>query len=201
VTTDSAIIRRSLDEPSAFAELFDRHAHAIGRFAAQRVGAEAGKDVLSETFLVAFRKRASFDHAWESALPWLYGIAARLIRKQRAGEARQWRSIAAAARIAERGDDGALRRAEEQADAAALTGRLAERIAALPPRDRDTLLLYAWHDMTYEQIAAALGVPVGTVRSRLNRVRRRFADLHGGAAPGGAIGREEGRDGRVEQGA
>lgn len=197
VSTDSAIIRRSLDDPSAFAELFDRHARAVGRFAARRVGEQGGQDVLSETFLVAFRRRSTFDHAWESAMPWLLGIASRLIKKQRANEARQWRSVVASAGVADGWTDGDIARAEDRTDAAATLARLARDIDALPSRDRETLLLHAWGDLTYEEIAVALNVPVGTVRSRLNRVRRRL----GAAGAAWGIGREEGRDGRVQQGA
>ena len=51
---------------------------------------------------------------------------------------------------------------------------LRTRIAALAPKDRETLLLYAWQGMTYEEIAVVLAIPVGTVRSRLNRVRTRL---------------------------
>lgn len=190
------IIRRSLEEPSAFAELFERHAAPIGRFAAQRVGAESAKDVLSETFLIAFRKRASFDSAWDSAAPWLFGIASRVIHKQRAREARHWRSVVASAAVAESHAPSGAERADERVDAASGVQALSARLAALPARDRETLLLYAWGDLTYEQIAVALDVPVGTVRSRLNRVRKRLG------APETQTTREEESNGRtVEQGA
>lgn len=190
------IIRRSLEEPSAFAELFERHAGPIGRFAAQRVGAESAKDVLSETFLIAFRKRATFDTAWDSAAPWLFGIASRVIHKQRTREARHWRSVVASATVAESHAPSGAERADERADAVAGVQALSARLAALPARDRETLLLYAWGDLTYEQIAVALDVPVGTVRSRLNRVRKRLG------APERQTTREEESNGRtVEQGA
>src|SRR5690606_10363659 len=142
-------------------------------------------------------RRAAFDHAWESAVPWLLGIASRLIKKHRADEARQWRSITASMSAAEPSHDGELSRADDRTDAAAALGRLARDIDALPARDRETLLLYAWGDLTYDEIALALKVPVGTVRSRLNRVRRRL----GAAGAGAGIGREEGHDGRIQQGA
>ncbi len=175
MSTDSEIIRRSLDSPSAFAELFERHARVIGAFAARRVGSHAAEDVLSETMLVAFKRRRDFDHAWESAKPWLLGIASRVVKKHRAQEAAQWRSFEASVTRGEHVSDGAIDAAGARADAAAAVRALAPRIAALAARDRDTLLLYAWGDLTYEEIAVALDVPVGTVRSRLNRVRRKLA--------------------------
>ena len=175
MSTDSEIIRRSIDQPPAFAEIFERHARVIGAFAARRVGPDAAQDVLSETFLVAFRRRSTFDTSWESARPWLFGIASRVLKKHRAKEAAQWRSASASARRMDHFTDGAVDASAERMDAAASVLTLTPRIAALSRRDRDTLLLYAWGDLTYEDVGRALGVPTGTVRSRLNRVRRLLA--------------------------
>jgi len=175
VSVDSDIIRRSIETPSAFAELFERHARVIGAFAARRVGYDAAEDILSETFLVAFRRRRDYDATWESAKPWLLGIASRLIRKHRGREAAQWRAFEAAAGGAESATDSGIDAVGSRTDAAADLRALAPRIAALAARDRDTLLLYAWGELTYGQIAVAQGIPVGTVRSRLNRVRRKLA--------------------------
>lgn len=174
MSTDSEIIQRSLGQPRAFAELFDRHARTLGGYAARRLGADAGEDILSETFLVAFAKRGSFDASWDSALPWLYGIASRLIRKHRAKEARHFRSAVRSAGREEDISHGDLETTIARLDAELSTRELAPRIAALSSRDRETLLLYAWGDLTYEEVAAALGVPVGTIRSRMNRVRTRL---------------------------
>ncbi|MBO9625566.1 MAG: sigma-70 family RNA polymerase sigma factor [Microbacterium sp.] len=174
MSTDSEIIQRSLTQPAAFAELFDRHARAVNAFATYRVGRHAAEDVLSETFLVAFRRRADFDLAAESASPWLLGIASRLIRRHRAVEAKHWRSFVASAPGADHSSLGGLDEAMSRVDAEREVATLKGRIAALAPKDRETLLLYAWQGLSYEEIAAALGVPVGTVRSRLNRVRRRL---------------------------
>lgn len=173
MSTDSEIIRRSLGRPEAFAELFDRHARAVNAFAGYRTGSDAAEDVLSETFLVAFRRRADFDLSKDSAAPWLLGIASRLIRRHRAVEARHWRAFAAVVgedHVSLGGLDEAMRRVDAERELRALR----ERIAALAPKDRETLLLYAWQGMSYDDVADALGVPVGTVRSRLNRVRRRL---------------------------
>lgn len=174
MSKDNEIIARSLDEPGAFSEIFERHVRPVGGYLRRRVGPDAVDDVLSETFLVAFRRRTSFDGAWESALPWLLGIATRLVKSHRAAEARQWRAFEASAGSEISTDAPQLAR-EDHLDAEAALRSLAPRIAALSKKDRDTLLLFAWGDLTYEQIAAALEVPVGTVRSRLNRVRRKLA--------------------------
>lgn len=174
MSTDSEIIQRSLQQPAAFAELFDRHARTVNAFATYRVGRQAAEDVLSETFLVAFRRRADFDTDADSASPWLLGIASRLIRRHRAVEAKQWLSFTASTSRQDHSSLGGLDDAMARVDAEREVATLKTRIAALAPKDRETLLLYAWQGLGYDEIATVLGVPVGTVRSRLNRVRRRL---------------------------
>lgn len=175
VSTDSEILSRSRTTPGVFAELFERHSASVASFARRRVGADAVEDVLSETFLVAFRRRADFDTSWESARPWLLGIASRVMKKHRADEARQWRAARASVGRDNGTHEGGIETATSRLDASAAVRELAPRIARLSARDRETLFLYAWGDLTQEEIAVALGIPVGTVGSRLNRVRRKLA--------------------------
>jgi RNA polymerase sigma-70 factor (ECF subfamily) len=183
VSTDSEIIARSVASPALFAEIFERHATTIGGYARRRVGRDAVDDVLSETFLVAFRRRASFDARWDSARPWLLGIATRVIKRHRASEAAQWRAFEQSAAADDMRAASHTGSSDERMDAAAALRTLGPRIASLSAKDRDTLLLYAWGDLSYEQVADAMGVPIGTVRSRLNRVRRKLAPpgSHGAA--------------------
>lgn len=157
-------------EPAVFAELFDRHATSVFRYAAQRIGDHAAEDIMSETFLVAFEKRHAFRADTEDARPWLLGIATTLIRKRSRLEAVSWKGLVAdlAAQIA----PDYLDRSDERMDAQRLADRLGSALRRLRAGDRDTLLLYAWGDLDYAAIAAITHVPVGTVRSRLNRVRR-----------------------------
>jgi RNA polymerase sigma factor (sigma-70 family) len=167
--TDAAVIERSLRDPDAFAALFDRHAAAIHRYAARRLGTEAADDLMAETFTVAFQRRDRYDLAHSDAMPWLYGIATNLIRGHRRAEARRWRALArqAPALAAEPEADRVAARVSAQA----VRPQMLRALAGLPRRQRDVLLLYAWADLDYEAIARALGVPVGTVRSRLHRAR------------------------------
>jgi RNA polymerase sigma-70 factor (ECF subfamily) len=170
--TDASLIARSLDEPELFGKLFDRHAARIHRYAARRVGQGLADDVMAETFLRAFRQRGKYDPSRPDALPWLYGIATNLIRKQRDAEMRIYRLVVKI------GIDDEVVSHEEDADsrlsAAAAQPVLAGALASLPRGDRDVLLLTAWADLSYIAIAEALGIPVGTVRSRLSRARRRM---------------------------
>lgn len=174
MSTDSDIFRRSERTPQAFAEVFDRHAASVESFLRRRLGADAAEDALSETFLIAFRRRDSFDREWDSARPWLLGIATRVAARHRATEARHWRAITASMG-GEHTTEGGIDEAGVRMDAAAAIAVLAPRIAALSTRDRETLLLLAWGGLSHDEIAQALGVPVGTVWSRLNRVRRKLA--------------------------
>lgn len=174
MSTDSEIIRRSLDDAGVFSEIFERHVRPVGRYIRRRIGPDAVEDVLSETFLVAFRRRATFDHRQASSLPWLLGIATRIVKSHRTDEARQWR-VFESSTVAAVDPESPYAATDSRLDAEAALRALAPRIAALSQKERDTLLLHAWADLTYEQIADALSVPVGTVRSRLNRVRRKLA--------------------------
>ncbi|MFC4241848.1 RNA polymerase sigma factor [Gryllotalpicola reticulitermitis] len=198
MSTDRDIVIGSLTEPAMFGLLFHRHSDRIFRYAAKRVGRDAADDIMSETFVVAFHRRARFDRAHEDAAPWLFGVATMLIRRHRAAEARSLRLLEASTSAFVASDDPGPD-VGDRLDAARELRALADAIAALATRDRDTLLLYAWADLDYEGVARALGIPIGTVRSRLNRVRRKLAV----AAPRAEISNRarEGRDGRIGEGA
>lgn len=153
---------------------------------------------MSETFLVAFERRADFDLERDDARPWLYGIATTLLKKHSRLEARAWKGLVAAG-AAEVGHD-AIEALGSRVDAEIAVHRLAAALARMPARDRDTLLLHAWADLDYEGIAQALAVPVGTVRSRLNRARRTLRALADrGAAPDKEV--DHGRTDTASQGA
>jgi RNA polymerase sigma factor (sigma-70 family) len=174
VTTDSELIHRSRDDPQAFAVLYDKYCRSVHRYAATRAGESVADDVMAQTFLVAFESRESFDHQWEDARPWLFGIATNLLRRHHRTEARRLKAFAKASGRDSYGDG--TDRVAERLDAAAATAQLAAAMRKLSPADRECLLLYAWADLTYDGIALATGVPVGTVRSRLNRARRTLRD-------------------------
>lgn len=168
--SDSDIIRRARDTPAVFGELYDRHARVIHRYAARRAGVTAADDIMSETFLVAFERRTSFELERVDARPWLLGIATALLRKHARLEARAWRGLVAAGAAAL--DHDAIDALGSRVDAEVAIKTLAGAIRRMPARDRETLLLYAWGDLDYEGVAQALDIPIGTVRSRLNRARR-----------------------------
>ena len=177
--SDAEVIGRSLDEPEAFGLIYDRHASVLLRFLGRRVGAKVAEGLVGELFRVAFERRKTFDVSRESALPWLYGIGSNLLLKYRRDEARRLRASARMA--ADLGaTDGRTRTAA--LDARLLFPRVADAIQALPDGDRDALLLFAWEDLSYQGVAEALDLPIGTVRSRLNRARAQLREL---LEPGG----------------
>jgi RNA polymerase sigma-70 factor (ECF subfamily) len=141
---------------------------------------------VGEVFRIAFEKRHTYDLTRPSARPWLYGIATNLVAKHRRREARRLR---ATARLAGRRlvPDDLADRVSGALDATDVWHRVADAVAALPEVERDALLLHVWEGLAYDDIAAAQGVPVGTVRSRLNRARGRLREL---AAAGGGEGDE-----------
>jgi len=167
---DGEIISRSLQQPAAFAELYDRHERVVYRYAARRVGVSQGDDIASETFLVAFTRRENF--VGEDARPWLLGIATTLMRKYARLEARAWKGMLASdlARV----DVDQFEAADARLDAKSVARRLGRALARLPAGDRDVLLLHTFGDLDYEGISQALSIPLGTVRSRLNRARRKL---------------------------
>lgn len=169
--TDAADVRailRSRSEPQAFAEIFERHHDSIRRYLVRRLG-DPGNDLAAEVFVRAYSARARFDPSQGTVRPWLFGIAANLIRRHRRDERRR---LASLARIpAEPRHD---RDPASQPVAAGDRGLLFATLLRLSRGDRETLLLYAWGELSYAEIAAALDVPVGTVRSRIARARSRL---------------------------
>ncbi|WP_343244173.1 sigma-70 family RNA polymerase sigma factor [Streptomyces sp. SID14446] len=169
---DAEIVAQSLEEPELFATLYDRYAPDVHRYAARRLGDAAADDITADTFLIAFRIRSRYDHSRANARPWLYGIAGKLIGKQRRAEVRALRALARTGHdpLAASGGPFWL---EDTDSRIAAQGPLVGALAGLSAPDRHVLLLVAWAELTYQEVAEALGIPVGTVRSRLNRARRK----------------------------
>jgi RNA polymerase sigma-70 factor (ECF subfamily) len=169
---DREVLRRSLADPAEFAALFDRYFTSLHGYAARRLGGSGGDDVAAETFLIAFRERHRFDPERASVRAWLYGIATNLIRTHRRAEERGYRAHARAA--AEPSHSAEPERSDSRITAEAAYRQLVGVLATLPPGDRDVLTLVVWGELSHEETAAALGIPAGTVGSRLFRVRQKL---------------------------
>lgn len=176
--TDADVIACSLTSPAAFGAIFDRHATTLFRYFVRRVGPDEADALLGELFRIAFEKRAGYDAGRPEARPWLYGIASNLLARHRQSEARRLHATARLVNVAA-GDADQFGDADGRLDASRQWSEIAGAISTLPAGERDALLLFAWEGMSYDQIAVALDVPVGTVRSRLNRARLRLRELVG----------------------
>jgi RNA polymerase sigma factor (sigma-70 family) len=176
--SDAKLMRVALDDPAVFGELFERHFDAVYRFCERRVGRAGAEDLAGETFRRAFEARGSYDFEQASALPWLYRIALNLVRdeaRSRAAQDRAYAHLHALAAVnTSDGVGGEALAALEARDELALVARL---LVSLPEDDVEALFRHVWDDLSYSEVAVALGVPVGTVRSRLSRLRRRLAVL------------------------
>jgi RNA polymerase sigma factor (sigma-70 family) len=163
-SSDGAAIVDSLERPEGFAVIFDRHYVAVHRYLSRRSRAQAD-DLASMTFVVAFERRGSFRPSSTSALPWLFGIATNLMHERHRVERREWGAISLLASEQFDAVEGRAAGDDDHAD------ELTQALAALDSAQLDVLLLYAWEELSYEEIAEALSVPLGTVRSRLARAR------------------------------
>jgi RNA polymerase sigma-70 factor (ECF subfamily) len=159
--SDASVIARSASCPEAFGAIFDRHFSAIHAYLSRRVGSSRADDLAASTFTVAFERRRSFRGEADSARPWLFGIATNLLHNERRSE---WRTLRALSRLD-------ARPITEPAGAMGIDPRLAALLSEMEADQRDVLLLYAWGELSYEEIATSLEIPLGTVRSRLARAR------------------------------
>src|SRR4051794_28825364 len=144
--------------PERFAALYEAHAAAVLAYARRRVGEEEAEDVLSETFLVVWRRR---ERVPEDALPWLYAVAGNVIRNRlRAARRRTALTarLAAQPAVVDEGRDP----------------RLFAALARLKPIDREALLLVAWEELEPERAARAAGCSHAAIHVRLHRARKRL---------------------------
>lgn len=162
-------------DADAFTVLFERHADAVYNYCFRRIGRwAAAEDLTSIVFLEAWRRR-SVELPDDKILPWLYGIAGNVVRN----EARSQRRFAAALRRLPESlsEPDFADLSDQRADDEQRMREILNLVAQLPRRDLEVFALCAWSDLTYEDAAFALSIPVGTVRSRLSRARARLRDL------------------------
>ena len=165
--------RRPLDHQAVFTDAFVEHAPRLLRYISRQVTQTEAEDVLGETFCIAWQTRHRYRPQQGPLIGWLFGIATNVLRRHK----RTWlRSTAAAARLPR--DTTAVSdtadRVADRVDASASSRAIADVVAELEERDRDVLLLSSWGQLDHGEIALALDIPVGTVRSRLHRARQRI---------------------------
>lgn len=174
-TPDWRLWLRARDgDAEAFGVIFDRHAGAVYNHCFRRTASwEAAEDLVSVVFLELWRRRFRLDLERESILPLLLGIANRVISTRRRSLRRHRAALARLPRPLDPPDvaDQVAGRVDDER----VMGRIRDALDQLPRRDREVLTLCVWAGMDYASAAEAMGVPVGTVRSRLSRARRRLA--------------------------
>jgi RNA polymerase sigma factor (sigma-70 family) len=162
----------SVADPTRFGDLFERHVVAIYRYLARRVGSDLAEDLTSATFAEAFRNRARYDAALASPRAWLFGIATTHVLHHRRSEARRLGAYGRLGAVPE--EEAATEVLVRQIDD---TARLDAALLLIGEELRDVVMLIAVAELTYEECAAALEIPIGTVRSRLSRARRELRGL------------------------
>lgn len=147
-----------------FEELYDEHAGGLHRYLAAQAGGCAAEDLVAETFLAAWAHRVDDDPDRAPARAWLYGIAVNLLRRHRRHQVRTLRAVGRVAGRSrtEAAGEGHEERVAERLDAAGRAALLAKAIEQLHPGDREVLLLTSWAGLDAAEVAAALGIPVGT---------------------------------------
>ena len=170
--------RARTGDTAAFGSLFERHAPTIYNYCFRRVGNwSAAEDLVSVVFLEAWR-RVDKPLPKGKELPWLFGIATNVVRNRRRAERRYAAALRRVPRPAQEpsfADDSDERLADE-----GLMQRALQLVAGLPRHEQDVFALCAWSELSYEDAAIALHIPVGTVRSRLSRARARLRELDPG---------------------
>ncbi len=167
---DSEAIRASLVDPSAFGVIFERHYDAVHGYLQRRLDANLADELAAQTFLVAFDGRSRFDRSRSESRPWLFGIATNLAHNHRRHELVELRTLAAMRPENGAGIDGV----EARVDAERMRSLLAGALADLPTEESDVLCLLVWAELSQTEIADALAIPLGTVKSRLSRARGRL---------------------------
>jgi len=173
--TDSEAIGASLVDPRCFGIIFERHYDAVHGYLQRRLDENLADELAAQTFLVAFDSRSRFDRGRSDSRPWLFGIATNLAHNHRRHEVVELRAIAAMAPENGAWIDGI----EARVDAERMRSLLAEALADLPSEEADVLGLLVWAELSQTEIADALAIPIGTVKSRLSRARGRLQSALG----------------------
>ncbi len=172
---DSDLVAMAGSEPEAFGELFRRYSRSVYAYCARRTGnLDLAEDLTSVVFMEAFRRRRKLKLSNTSALPWLIGVANNVVRNANRS-LRRYRSALDRIPVPANGmsseEDAMERLRAQEALASAL-----EAMSALRQGEQDVVLLVLWSEFSYVDAATALGIPVGTVRSRLASARAKFKD-------------------------
>jgi RNA polymerase sigma-70 factor (ECF subfamily) len=189
--TDAVLWSRVRDgDEDAFGVLFDRHSRTVYNYCFRRTADwSAAEDLTSVVFLETWRRRGHVRMESGSLLPWLYGVATNVLKNHRRALKRHREALARMPALPS-AQDGS-EEAAERLDAERRMSQVIKSIRALSRRDQEVLVLCVWEGLGYAEAATALGIPVGTVRSRLARARGRLRDDAGAEAEPVPTGRHK----------
>jgi RNA polymerase sigma-70 factor, ECF subfamily len=174
---DAELWQRAVDgETDAFGSLFDRHAKAVYNFVFRRIASWSdAEDLTSLVFLHAWRRRAEVVLVHDSALPWLLRTADYVIRNEKRRQRFRWLNLARQTPTTDEPDhaDRVAARIDDEREARQLRALLRK----LPRHEREIVELCFWTGLDQQSAAVALGIPLGTVKSRLARARKHLREL------------------------
>lgn len=179
--SDAAVIAESWSSPEVFGVVFDRHFVAVHRYLGRRLSTADADELAGEVFRIGFEKRRGFDPSYESALPWLYGITSNLVLKHHRRESRSMRALGREHRTLQplHVDGNSEVLVDGRIDAIRSHTRVVHELKRLATDERELLLLAAFADLSYRELAEATGLPEGTVRSKLSRTKAKLRERLG----------------------
>lgn len=174
---DSAGDSAGISDQRSFERCFEELFPVVHRYLARRVGTALADDLAAETFATAYRRRKDYQPQRSSVRSWIYGIATNLLRNQWRAEQHLLYLDARLSADAELRQD--LDLSEDRLTASWIAPKLAGALSELIAERRDVFLLHVWADLSTREIGDALGIPDGTVRSRLSRARAELRERLG----------------------
>ncbi len=175
--SDEEVVERSLGDPGLFGLVFDRHFNAIAQFCIRRVGGVQGEDLAGDVFVWAFANRHRFDPERGAVRSWLFRVANNEVRHALRSAGRQSLAYVRWSVGVERQGSDLANEVASDVDAEKDLSVVAAVLDLRPIEEVETLLLFAWEELSYVEIAEVLAIPVGTVRSRINRIRHHLRDV------------------------
>ena len=185
-----------MDRRQRFTQLYEQHYDAVMRYAARRTDPDTARDVVAETFLVAWRRLDTVPGRTAEAEPWLYAVARRTLAN---ADRSQRRTDRVTARLAHQRPAAA--QVPDPADAVTERARVEHALLALSDADQEALRLIGWEELSLASAARAMGCSRTAMAVRLHRARRRLARALESGGPAGPAARiyptDSGRDGRM----
>ena len=157
-----------MDRGDLFSAMYRAQYEAVMRYALRRTDPETARDVVADTFLIAWRRLDSVPPDPAQATPWLYGVARNVLAN---ADRSQRRAERVAAKLGqERQADYGL----DDVHAVLERARLERALAKLTPADQEALRLVGWEQLDLAEAALAMGCSRSTMAVRLHRARRRL---------------------------